>query len=140
MSIRTQKVGGLIRDYLSDPLRRIASEMNAGLITVTSVRVSDDLKIATVYISIYGGKASSAKVLERIKDDKGRIRHAVAGKLTLRHAPDLRFFLDDTLDAMDTIQSLIDKVKRDDEAAGRTPAKDEISDDNTTDSLETTTP
>ncbi|MBS1536462.1 MAG: 30S ribosome-binding factor RbfA [Bacteroidetes bacterium] len=128
MSFRTQKVGGLIRDYLSDPLRRIASEMSAGLITVTSVRVSDDLKIATVYLSVYGGKASSAKVLERIKDEKGRIRHSIAGKLNLRHAPDLRFFLDDTLDAMDSIQSLMDKVKLEDEIAGRTP-KVETSDD-----------
>lgn len=128
MSFRTQKVGGLIRDYLSDPLRRIASEMSAGLITVTSVRVSDDLKIATVYLSVYGGKASSAKVLERIKDEKGRIRHSIAGKLNLRHAPDLRFFLDDTLDAMDSIQSLMDKVKLEDELAGRTP-KVETSDD-----------
>ena len=128
MSFRTQKVGGLIRDYLSDPLRRIGSEMSAGLITVTSVRVSDDLKIATVYLSVYGGKASSAKVLERIKDEKGRIRHSIAGKLNLRHAPDLRFFLDDTLDAMDSIQSLMDKVKLEDELAGRTP-KVETSDD-----------
>lgn len=134
MSIRTQKVAGLIRDYLSDPLRRIASEMSAGLITVTSVRVSDDLKIATVYLSVYGGKASAAKVLDRIKDEKGRIRHSIAGKLTLRSSPDLRFFLDDTLDAMDSIQALLDKVKRDDEAAGRTPYKEEIvSEDDETD-------
>jgi len=121
MSFRTQKIGGLIREYLSDPLRRIASEMSAGLITVTSVRVSDDLKIATVYLSVYGGKASSAKVLERIKDEKGRIRHAIAAKINLRHAPDLRFFLDDTLDVMDTIQSLMDKVKLEDSEAGRNP-------------------
>ncbi len=119
MSIRTQKVAGLIREYLSDPLRRIASEMSAGLITVTSVRVSDDLKIATVYLSVYGGKASPANVLARIKDDKGRIRHAVSSKINLRSAPDLRFFLDDTLDTMEQIQSLLDKVKKEDEEAGR---------------------
>ncbi|MBI3258754.1 MAG: 30S ribosome-binding factor RbfA [Ignavibacteriae bacterium] len=138
MSIRTQKVAGLIRDYLSEPLRRIASEMSAGLITVTSVRVSDDLKIATVYLSVYGGKASAAKVLERIKDEKGRIRHSIAGKLTLRSSPDLRFFLDDTLDAMDNIQALLDKVKRDDEAAGRTPHKEEtVADEDEADTLST---
>lgn len=133
MSIRTQKVAGLIREYLSEPLRRIASEMSAGLITVTSVRVSDDLKIATVYLSVYGGKASPANVLARIKDDKGRIRHAVSSRINLRSAPDLRFFLDDTLNTMEEIQSLLDRVKREDEEAGRNT---QISDDEELDSDE----
>ncbi|MBK9247618.1 MAG: 30S ribosome-binding factor RbfA [Ignavibacteria bacterium] len=133
MSIRTQKVAGLIREYLSEPLRRIASEMSAGLITVTSVRVSDDLKIATVYLSVYGGKASPANVLARIKDDKGRIRHAVSSRINLRSAPDLRFFLDDTLNTMEEIQLLLDRVKREDEEAGRNT---QISDDEELDSDE----
>jgi len=56
MSIRTEKVASVIVEALSDPLRKIASEINAGLITVTSVKMSPDLQIAKVYISCIGEK------------------------------------------------------------------------------------
>lgn len=117
MSIRTEKVAGLIKEVLSEPLRKIASELSAGLITVTSVKVSDDLQLAKIYISVFGGKASTADVLERIETDKKKIRSFVARQINLRYAPDLRFYKDEMLDAMDNISSLLHDVRRKDEAA-----------------------
>ncbi|GAB1429416.1 30S ribosome-binding factor RbfA [Ignavibacteria bacterium] len=115
MSIRTEKVAGLIKEVLSEPLRKIASELSAGLITVTSVKVSDDLQLAKIYISVLGGKASIADVLERVEADKKKIRSFVARQINLRYAPDLRFYKDEMLDAMDNISSLLNDVRRKDE-------------------------
>ncbi len=115
MSIRTEKVAGLIKEALSDPLRKIASELSAGLITVTSVKVADDLQSVKIYISVFGGKATIADVMERIEEDKKKIRSFVARQINLRHAPELRFFKDETLDAMNNISSLLHNVRQKDE-------------------------
>lgn len=115
MSIRTEKVAGLIKEVLSEPLRKIASELSAGLITVTSVKVSDDLQLAKIYISVFGGKSSAADVLERIEADKKKIRAFVARQINLRYAPDLRFYKDEMLDAMDNISSLLNNARLKDE-------------------------
>ena len=114
MSIRTEKVAGLIKEVLTEPLRKIASELSAGLITVTSAKVSDDLQLAKVYISVFGGKAGITEVMERIETDKKRIRAYVARQINLRYAPDLRFYKDEMLDAMDNITSLLDGVRQQD--------------------------
>jgi ribosome-binding factor A len=114
MSIRTEKVASVIMEALSEPLRRIASEIRAGLITVTSVKMSPDLQIAKVYISAIGGKASIADVLQAIDADKHAIRKHVATVVQLRFAPELRFYRDETMDAMEQIQNLVEQTKKND--------------------------
>ena len=114
MSIRTEKVAAVITDLLSEPLRKIASEIHAGLITVTSVKMSPDLQIAKVYISAIGGKKGITEVLAAIDQDKIRIRKHIAQSLQLRFAPELRFFRDETMDAIDSIKNLLEKTKQDD--------------------------
>lgn len=114
MSIRTEKVASVIMEALSEPLRRIASEIRAGLITVTSVKMSPDLQIAKVYISAIGGKASIADVLQAIDADKYAIRKHVASAVQLRFAPELRFYRDETMDAMEQIQQLVEQTKKND--------------------------
>jgi ribosome-binding factor A len=101
-------------EALSEPLRRIASEKRAGLITVTSVKMSPDLQIAKVYISAIGGKASVADVLYAIDEEKHAIRKHVASKVQLRFAPELRFYRDETMDAMEQIQNLVEQTKKND--------------------------
>ena len=114
MSIRTEKVAAVITDLLSEPLRKIASEIHAGLITVTSVKMSPDLQIAKVYISAIVGKKGITEVLTAIEQDKIRIRKHIAQNLQLRFAPELRFFRDETMDAMESIKNLLEKTKQDD--------------------------
>lgn len=114
MSIRTEKVASVIMEALSEPLRRIASEIRAGLITVTSVKMSPDLQIAKVYISAIGGKASIADVLQAIDAEKHAIRKLVASRVQLRFAPELRFYRDETMDAMEQIQNLVEQTKKND--------------------------
>lgn len=114
MSIRTEKVASVIMEALSEPLRRIASEIRAGLITVTSVKMSPDLQIAKVYISAIGGKASIADVLQAIDAGKHTIRKHVASRVQLRFAPELRFYRDETMDAMEQIQNLVEQTKKND--------------------------
>ena len=113
MSIRTEKVASVIKRLLTDPIDALAKEHSAGLVTVTSVVLSPDLRIAKVYISIYGNKIPSGKFMTYLDDRKGYIRSIVGSGITLRYTPEIRFYLDDTLEQMQHIQDIIDAVRSD---------------------------
>ena len=119
VSIRTERVAGEIQKALAEPLRRIAEELSAGFITVTEVRVSPDLQTARIYLSVFGGSRTPTDVLQHIEDNEaGRLRRDVAKSVRLRYAPQLKFYIDDSLDRAMRINALLDTVKpKDDEDA-----------------------
>lgn len=107
MSLRTEKVASVIKRMIVKPVEEIGRENGAGLVTVTSVRISPDLQSARVYISVYGGKVPPAHFITILEQEKNRVKHYMAPQLKLRFMPDIKFFLDDTLDQMERIQKLI---------------------------------
>ncbi|MBN9400504.1 MAG: 30S ribosome-binding factor RbfA ['Candidatus Kapabacteria' thiocyanatum] len=117
MSIRTERIAGEIMKALAAPLKRIAEELSAGFITVTEVRVSPDLQTARIYISVFGGRVTPTDVLAHIEEEEaGRLRAQVARSIQLRYAPQLRFYVDDSLDRAQRINALLDSVRPADEA------------------------
>lgn len=116
MSVRQEKVASVIKRALSRPVSEIASENSAGMVTVTAVRLSPDLSVAKVYISLFGKKTTPAKIISILEARKGEMRHIIGKAVKLRITPDLRFFYDDTLDQIEHIQKLLDGAKLEDEA------------------------
>lgn len=113
MSIRAEKVSSEIKKVLAQPINNFAKEHNAGLVTITSVRISPDLQNAKVYVSILGDNISHAKFITILEDKKGYFRTIIGKNLRLRYTPDIKFFLDDTLEEMEHIQKLINDVRKD---------------------------
>ncbi len=111
MSIRAERVASEVKKSLVSPISDLASEFSAGLATVTAVRLSKDLQIAKVYLTVFGGKITPGKFIEILEEKNKQIRYQIASKLQLRRVPELRFFLDDTLSEMENIQKLINSVK-----------------------------
>ncbi|MAY85384.1 30S ribosome-binding factor RbfA [Arenibacterium halophilum] len=116
-SQRQLRVGELIRRTLSEVLARgdvHDPELNRLSITVGEVRVSPDLKVATVYALPLGGQGQDEAV-SLLARNKAELRRMVAKKLALKFAPDLRFRLDETFDRMDDTRRMFsqDAVRRD---------------------------
>jgi ribosome-binding factor A len=116
-SQRQLRVGELIRRTLADVLNRGEvhdPDLNRMSITVSEVRVSPDLKIATAFVLPLGGQGKE-EAIEALSNNKGELRHIITKKMKLKHSPDLRFISDDTFDAMDDTARLLnsDKVKQD---------------------------
>ncbi len=111
MSLRAEKVASVIKRALTVPISDIARENSAGLATVTAVRMSPDLTVAKVYISVYGKNYPPAKFINILEDSKGELRRFVGSSVRLKQTPELRFFIDDTLDQIEHIQKLVDQVK-----------------------------
>lgn len=116
-SQRQLRVGELIRHALSEMLTRgeIHDDVLAAhVITVPEVRMSPDLRLATIYIMPLGGK-DIAPVLAALDRNKRYIRGEMAAAVNLKFAPDVRFRADETFEEADRIERLLasDKVRRD---------------------------
>ncbi|MGQ0566760.1 MAG: 30S ribosome-binding factor RbfA [Gemmobacter sp.] len=120
-SQRQLRVGELIRRTLSDVLNRAEVHdpvLNTMSITVGEVRVSPDLKVATVHVMPLGGGDVEAAIAALARN-KYELRRRVAGAMTLKYAPDLRFRPDETFDALDATRRMFaDPVVQRDLAAG----------------------
>lgn len=116
-SQRMLRIGELIRHKLSELLSRgeIHDDVLAShVITIPEVRLSPDLKLATVYVMPLGGN-DVKPVIEALTRNKKYIRAEVAHTLNLRYAPDLRFREDETFEEATRIDRLLDseRVQRD---------------------------
>jgi ribosome-binding factor A len=119
-SQRQLRVGELVRRTLSDLLNRHEihdPDLNAMSITVGEVRLSPDLRIATAYVMPLGGQNPEAAIAALARNGHA-LRRAVAARLTLKFAPDLRFLPDPTFDRLDNARRLFAdaRVQRDLEA------------------------
>ena len=86
----------------------------AGLLTVTKVTVTDDLKIAKVYLSFLENKKPIEDVLKILKSKHNLIRHNMGLKLTLKYIPQFQFYYDDSIEYAQHIDDLIQKIYKDD--------------------------
>ena len=114
MSIRTDKVAEEIRHQISGVLTRDLAELRLGLVTVTKVRVSTDLKNAKVYLSFIGNKEPVKTCIEKINNRKKQIRMHLSSKIHLRFMPELAFYHDDTTEYANRIEELIKEIHKDD--------------------------
>lgn len=115
MAKRPERVASLLKQELADILMREYADQTVGLTTVTEVRMSPDLRIARVYISVYGDDEAKARTMEMLDAEKGHIRSLIGSRVRLRFTPDLQFVRDDTLDRVERINTLIKQIHRDDE-------------------------
>jgi ribosome-binding factor A len=116
-SQRQLRVGELIRHALAEMLARgeIHDDVLAShVITVPEVRMSPDLRLATIYVMPLGGK-DAGPVLEALERHRRYVRGEVAEAVNLKFAPDIRFLADETFEEADRIDRLLssDKVRQD---------------------------
>jgi len=112
MSIRTERLGSVIKKDLGTILQR-NYQPSGTFITVTQVRVTPDLSIAKVYLSVFSQQRDPKSVYQFIDDHQDEIRYELASKIKnqVRRIPELLFFEDDTPKYVNKIEKLFDKVK-----------------------------
>lgn len=109
-SIRQNKIEGVIQEELSIFFQRNAREICLGaMVTVTVVRVTADLSLARIFLSVFAGP-DKQEVLESIQVNSSKIRGEVGRRLkNLRKIPELIFKIDDSLDYAMEIEELLKK-------------------------------
>ncbi len=109
MSHRIDKVESLIKEEISLIFLYKLQDPELGFVTITNVKVSPDLRIAKIYISVLNKEKREA-VLEKVNASNGYIRSELAHRIKIKFTPELKFFIDDTLDYVEKIEGLIKKI------------------------------
>ena len=107
---RLQKIERLLQKELGDIFQKQTQAMHGVLVSVSVVRVSPDLSVAKAYLSIFPS-AKGEELLKAIRANTKAIRYDLGQRvhLQLRKIPELSFFIDDSLDYIEHIDSLLNK-------------------------------
>ena len=108
-SQRQLRVGELVRHAIADILSQGSvhdPELEGHIITVPEVRMSPDLKLATIYVMPLGWRDTDA-VITALERNKKFLRGEVARRVNLKFAPDVRFRVDDRFDEAERIEKLL---------------------------------
>ena len=114
---RQKQVAGLINEELNDIFRRMNLLMvDGGMVSISAVKITPDLFEARVYLSMFKIKDTQA-VLLKFEEKNKEIRKELGSRVRhqLRSVPELKFYIDDTLDYAFKMEELFEKIKRDDE-------------------------
>lgn len=104
---RAERVSGEIQYAITQLLSKKMQDPRIEMATISGVKLSSDLRIANVYITVFGDKKRIKETLEGFKSSKGFIKKHIAPKLGLRFMPELRFFHDDSFDKAARMDELI---------------------------------
>lgn len=110
---RQKQIGGLLNEELSGIFQRLGlSMMEGGMISIASVKITPDLLEARIYLSIFQA-ADTKAVLKKIEERKWEIKKELAARVKqqLRRIPELKFFLDDTLDHVFKMEEIFKKIE-----------------------------
>ena len=104
---RAERISGKIQHAITDLLSKKMQDPRIEMATISSVKLTPDLRVATVYITIFGDKERILQALEGFKNSKGFIKKRIAPKLGLKYMPDLKFEYDDSFDKAAEMDELI---------------------------------
>src|ERR1700719_4511115 len=116
-SQRQLRVGETVRHAVAEILAHgdvHDPDLEGHIITVPEVRMSPDLKLATIYVMPLGGRDTD-KVISALARNKRFLRGEIAHRVNLKFAPDIRFHIDDRFDEAERIEKLLrtPEVQRD---------------------------
>ena len=107
---RQQKIARLLQKELSDMFRLQTQAMHGVMVTVSTVRISPDMSYCRAYLSVFPSERS-AEIVDNINKNVKTVRFELGKRVRyqLRIIPELKFFVDDSLDYIDHIDELLHK-------------------------------
>jgi ribosome-binding factor A len=109
---RSSRLSGQILKDIAKLLQTELAEKLPGLVTFTNVRMSDDLRYATVYYSFLGEESQRDFVAGYLLRERKRIRHQIGTNLHIRHIPELTFKFDPSVEEGLRIEKLLNDIQQ----------------------------
>lgn len=114
---RQKQISGLIQEEINFIFQKLGLNMIEGaMVSISSVKITPDLLEARIYLSVFNS-ASNNEILKKIQDKAWEIKRELATRVKhqVRRIPELKFFLDDTLDHVFKMEELFKQIKKDEE-------------------------
>jgi ribosome-binding factor A len=115
-SKRQKQVAGVLHEELTGIFTKMRLNMIEGsLVSISSVKVTPDLLEARIYLSLFPAEKSEI-ILSKIEDAAHEIKRALANKVKhqLRRMPELKYFIDDTLEQVFKLEKLFENIHKED--------------------------
>jgi ribosome-binding factor A len=107
---RSRRVADLMQREIAKLIQKYIQDVEVGLITVSVVDVSPDLKNATVFFTCMENKSDIQHISELLNEYCGQFRHELSRTLTMRSVPKIRFEFDYSLDRANKLTALIESL------------------------------
>lgn len=112
MAFRVEKVAEDIKHKMNTAMSKDIAEINIGLVTISKVILSPDLKNAKIYVTFLGNKDSNEKCIDRLNFRKKHIRFMLGKQLRIKYIPEIHFYYDDTLDTAERVFKILNDLKK----------------------------
>ena len=113
---RPERVAAVVQHLLAERFARGMRDPRIGLVTITGVKMSPDLREAQVYWTVHGGADVRKHTAEGLEKARGYLRREIGVELKLRVVPDLHFIYDEAIDRGERIEQLIRQVHEEESA------------------------
>ena len=111
--VRPDRVGEEFREILAEEIPKL-KDPRVGFVTVTSVRVTPDLRTARVYYTVLGEEAERKATAAGLRSAAGHLRQVLGHQVRLKFLPDLLFEEDDTMERAERVDELLRRIRSDD--------------------------
>lgn len=111
---RAERVAETIKEEVSLVIQREVKDPRIGFLTVTAVELSDDLRYAKIFVSVYGSQKERMKSLKGLQSATRFIRREVGQRVKLRYIPEIVFKWDESVEKGAHIEQLLRQVGLDD--------------------------
>ncbi|MDI9502042.1 MAG: 30S ribosome-binding factor RbfA [Tissierellia bacterium] len=109
---RLDRIGHEIMKVVSESIRDMKDPRMHPLTSVTKVKVTNDLSFAEIFVSVYGTKEEKQDTLYALENATGYIRKSISANIDLRHTPEPKFSLDETMEEASSMEALIREVRQ----------------------------
>jgi len=116
-SLRHQRVQELLKRTVGDILRRELDAEKCGLVSVNNVGVANDLKSATIFVSVLGNETQKRFAAKRLELDRSLIQYTLGREVVLKYTPKIKFNLTDSIEGGDRVLEILKEIEKD----GKTP-------------------
>ncbi len=111
---RADRIGVAIQTALSELLSRKIEDPRISKVTISSVELTPDLRIAYIYFTLFSGEEKVEEAMAGFESSRGYIKKHIAPKLGLRYMPELKFIYDKSFDHGSKIEALLNSVIKND--------------------------
>jgi len=109
---RADRVAELLKEEISTLLLLKINDPDLGFLTITKVKMSDDLRYAKIYFSVLGDSAAITRTQEALARLHHHLRSEIGHRLNLRYVPELNFFYDDSLAYAAHIEEILHQIRK----------------------------
>ena len=111
---RLERINNQIRQLIGDALIKQIPSTKYGLLTISKVKVSPDLKNAKIFYTVFDAKLSTLEINASLNKKRKFFRKILGLKMKTKNIPDLSFFYDDTLEYENHLNEIFKKINKDD--------------------------